>query len=117
RKNIGYLYAIAQGARVIYDTDDDNLPYEGRWELPTFLCERQLVTSDEYWNAYQYFTDEYIWPRGYPLRHVGRSADYDLYEEGSHSVGVWQGLADLDPDVDAIFRLIFGQPITFQRRP
>merc|ERR1719331_1285487 len=24
RKNIGYLYAIAHGAKVIYDTDDDN---------------------------------------------------------------------------------------------
>ncbi|KAF1752612.1 hypothetical protein GCK72_019167 [Caenorhabditis remanei] len=27
RKNIGYLYAISQGAEWIYDTDDDNKPY------------------------------------------------------------------------------------------
>ena len=26
RKNIGYLYAISKGAKVIYDTDDDNVP-------------------------------------------------------------------------------------------
>ena len=32
RKNIGYLYAIQQGARVIYDTDDDNLLMTG--EIP-----------------------------------------------------------------------------------
>ena len=25
RKNVGYLYAIAQGARVIWDFDDDNM--------------------------------------------------------------------------------------------
>lgn len=25
RKNIGYLYAIAKGAKVIFDFDDDNL--------------------------------------------------------------------------------------------
>ena len=25
RKNIGYLYAIAQGAKVIFDFDDDNI--------------------------------------------------------------------------------------------
>ena len=26
RKNVGFLYAIAHGAHVIYDTDDDNIP-------------------------------------------------------------------------------------------
>jgi hypothetical protein len=25
RKNVGYLYAIAQGAKVIFDFDDDNI--------------------------------------------------------------------------------------------
>ncbi|VDM75263.1 unnamed protein product [Strongylus vulgaris] len=29
RKNIGYLYAIKNGAKWIYDTDDDNKPYGG----------------------------------------------------------------------------------------
>ncbi|PIO61971.1 hypothetical protein TELCIR_16489, partial [Teladorsagia circumcincta] len=28
RKNIGYLYAIEHGAEWIYDTDDDNKPYD-----------------------------------------------------------------------------------------
>ncbi|EPB78428.1 hypothetical protein ANCCEY_02494 [Ancylostoma ceylanicum] len=28
RKNIGYLYAIERGAQWIYDTDDDNKPYD-----------------------------------------------------------------------------------------
>ena len=37
RKNIGYLYAIQQDADVIFDTDDDNLPYDN-WCLPDFLC-------------------------------------------------------------------------------
>ena len=27
RKNLGYLKAILDGAKVIFDTDDDNLPY------------------------------------------------------------------------------------------
>ena len=25
RKNVGYLYAIARGAKIIYDFDDDNI--------------------------------------------------------------------------------------------
>lgn len=33
RKNIGYLYAISQGAEWIYDTDDDNKPYDKRTDM------------------------------------------------------------------------------------
>ena len=39
RKNIGYLYAMEQGAEIIYDTDDDNIPYEN-WFEPTFTSAR-----------------------------------------------------------------------------
>ena len=28
RKNLGYLYAIQQDYKVIYETDDDNIPYD-----------------------------------------------------------------------------------------
>lgn len=28
RKNLGYLYAIKKGYEIIYETDDDNIPYE-----------------------------------------------------------------------------------------
>jgi len=31
-------------------------------------------------------------------------------------VGIWQGLADIDPDVDAIYRLIINKPCTFWDR-
>src|SRR5687767_6032170 len=32
RKNLGYLIAASQGAEIIVETDDDNLPYKGFWE-------------------------------------------------------------------------------------
>jgi hypothetical protein len=35
RKMMGYVYAIRQGAEVIIDTDDDNIPYPG-WDFPSF---------------------------------------------------------------------------------
>ena len=35
RKMIGYLYAIQNGAEIIIDTDDDNIPYEN-WNFPDF---------------------------------------------------------------------------------
>ena len=30
RKTIGHLYAIEHGAKLIYETDDDTYPYEGK---------------------------------------------------------------------------------------
>ena len=33
RKNIGYLYAIQHGAKIIYETDDDNSPSNGKIEF------------------------------------------------------------------------------------
>jgi glyoxylase-like metal-dependent hydrolase (beta-lactamase superfamily II) len=36
RKNIGYLHAISQGARVIYESDDDNIPLDNWVNEPEF---------------------------------------------------------------------------------
>jgi len=116
RKNIGYLYALREGARVIYDTDDDNLPYDS-WGLPDFSCSRQLWSGDTFVNVYRYFTDERVWPRGYPLQHIQDGTELSVAEDGTLDIGVWQGLADREPDVDAIFRLVFGKEITFDEKP
>src|SRR5437868_14017790 len=35
RKMIGYVYAMREGADIIIDTDDDNIPYPG-WTFPEF---------------------------------------------------------------------------------
>lgn len=34
RKNLGYIYAVAHGAHIVYDTDDDNELREGGWPAP-----------------------------------------------------------------------------------
>jgi hypothetical protein len=31
RKNLGYLYAMRQGAELIAETDDDNIPYPDKY--------------------------------------------------------------------------------------
>ncbi|MBN1566185.1 MAG: DUF288 domain-containing protein [Anaerolineae bacterium] len=115
RKNIGYLYAMQQGADVIYDTDDDNLPYP-HWALSPFACNRQLVGQRRYVNIYRHFTDEAIWPRGYPLDEILQPAAYEVVDTDEVEIGAWQGLADDDPDVDAIYRLVVGKAIQFEDR-
>ena len=115
RKNIGYLYAIREGANVIYDTDDDNVPYP-HWGLEPFECNKLIQGESNFVNIYRHFSYERIWPRGFPLDLIRQSEKPTVSTTPSVRVGVWQGLADIDPDVDAIYRLIFNKPVTFERK-
>jgi hypothetical protein len=117
RKNIGYLYALQRGAEVIYDTDDDNLPYEN-WALPAFSCRNAAASPGKYVNIYRCFTDEQIWPRGFPLDEIlSHGANHiSIRKTETSAIGVWQGLTDDDPDIDAIYRLVVGKKIKFEQK-
>jgi hypothetical protein len=118
RKMAGYLYAIQEGASEILDTDDDNIPYPG-YTFPD-VSFSGLSTQDGlgFVNAYQHFTGSSIWPRGLPLEKIrAPRGAFDLanLRAGASKIGVWQGLADLDPDVDAIYRLTSNKEVTFDK--
>jgi hypothetical protein len=118
RKMLGYRLAIETGAEVIIDTDDDNTPLPS-WSFPDFESE-QFVTSvkKEWFNAYRYFTNEEMWPRGFPLDKIRDSYSQDgRVGKRKTNVGVWQCLVNGDPDVDAIYRLTQHGPVTFQGNP
>ena len=112
RKNLGYLQALEKGAQLIYDTDDDNLPYDN-WRFPAFDIQAHTLSGEKFCNIYSYYSKEKIWPRGFPLQLINAPSNFADKQE-QQSVGVWQGLADLDPDVDAIHRLVFGSVIQFE---
>ncbi|MBB1284678.1 DUF288 domain-containing protein [Flavisolibacter sp. BT320] len=115
RKMIGYLEAIRAGAEVIIDTDDDNIPKKD-WGFPDFEgAFRHIQPGKGFFNVYQLFTDQKIWPRGLPLRLINEVTDFkNPVAEKSCRVGVWQGLADEDPDVDAVYRLTNNTPCFFR---
>ena len=116
RKNIGYLYAILQGARVIYESDDDNIPLDNWVNEPAFSMDAELLSDASFVNIYSYFTDKKVWPRGIPL-HCVLDAETPKAEAGKNlKVGIWQFLADEDPDVDAIYRLTNNTRIYFNWR-
>jgi hypothetical protein len=115
RKTLGYLYAIEAGAQLIWDTDDDNLPRAG-WQLPTFAGEYYVLSGTRYVNVYTLFSDQHVWPRGYPLSRLLEEAS-PIGARRQVDVGIWQFLADGDPDVDAIYRLTDNRPIVFDQRP
>lgn len=115
RKMVGYLYAMNQGAEVIIDTDDDNIPYDN-WNFPDFNGEfDQIEENKGFLNIYKEFTSDFIWPRGLPLKGILKDKEYKK-ELGNSKVGIWQGLADGDPDVDAIYRLTSNKLCDFDKR-
>ena len=116
RKNIAYLRAIEQGATAIQETDDDNMPLEAFWgEPPQPKLGLSATTSPGWLNVYRWFTDQDIWPRGLPLENI-----QDLFqprvEEAALQPLIFQGLANDNPDVDAVFRLTRQLPFTFDQR-
>lgn len=137
RKNIGYLYAIAHGAKVIYDTDDDNrlkkeeipilgvAPGETLPRMSKVNVSRPWVDplrSARLFNPYPSFrpTCGHIWPRGFPLDHVQGHGNENWTLSAAQldqPPAVQQYLADEDPDVDAVFRLTRKLPCNFDGLP
>ncbi|MEO9145221.1 MAG: STELLO glycosyltransferase family protein [Ginsengibacter sp.] len=117
RKMLGYLKAIDDGADCIIDTDDDNIPKDN-WCFPEFESEFECTRENEgFINVYQLFTEKKIWPRGLPLNLISKDFQLnDHIESSAIRVGIWQGLADEDPDVDAIYRLTDDTPCYFNKR-
>jgi hypothetical protein len=114
RKNLGYLIAISKGAKVIIETDDDNIPYNTFWDERLKNKNAHLFENCSWLNVYKYFTDKHIWPRGYSLNHIKNSSP-ELNTEETVLSPIQQGLADENPDVDAIYRLTLPLPITFNK--
>lgn len=119
RKNLGYVSAIRSGAKVIYESDDDNSP------LPSWTVRQEMTTAavcrgTGWINAYRQFTAESIWPRGMPLDAV-LAPSAEQVSCGGDLVNVrapiQQGLANGEPDVDAVWRLTMPRDVTFGEAP
>ena len=117
RKNLGYLYAVKNGAQAIIDTDDDNFPNITQWNIllnSNFeIFEHSSSKNISFKNIYTYFSELDIpfWPRGFPLSLINESKtviqSIDISKSNSKEIGLWQCMVDGDPDIDAIHRLIF----------
>ncbi len=118
RKNVAYLHAIAAGAQLLYETDDDNAPLDS-WQLrsESVAAARSLGSTNGRWvNAYRYFSSELIWPRGFPLSEIHSGVPETRMVSAVRSP-IQQGLANGSPDVDAVWRLIFDETFAFGDAP
>ena len=118
RKMFAYLEAFEQGVKYLVESDDDNYP-QPDWGFPDLNAEYDTIQGDQgFINVYQLFTERKIWPRGLPLTLI--NTDFELSSKltsQTRRVGVWQGLADADPDVDAVYRLTNDTECYFDKRP
>ena len=130
RKNVGYLFAISHGAERIFDFDDDNmLLCLGHHAIPLLHVHQptlihEVESEEPVYNLYAQMvsSNTTTWPRGFPLDRVrDASTNSAVWRSGvGRRVGILQSLADVDPDVDAIYRLVGGAlPFYFrgQRSP
>jgi len=113
RKNIGYLVAMSKGTEVIVETDDDNFPLETFWEDRNSNVQAYVLQNKGWVNIYKYFTDENIWPRGFDLKKIQQPLTEKGELQSNIICPIQQGLANLNPDVDAIFRLTSKLPLQF----
>lgn len=112
RKNVGYLLAASEGVNWLSETDDDNILYENFWEFPTDAVSVEHAGVGPWVNIYTLFGYPHIWHRGIPIDHVSDSSKIQTFDEKKIlKCGVIQGLADGDPDIDAIGRML-QRPVT-----
>lgn len=112
RKNLGFLFAISNGARIIYGTDDDNELIDGlerfdltehveppvTWELvsPHLQLSANESSTRNVCNPYAVFGQPSVWPRGYPLQNMAAPPCTRFRKAPVQSL-IQQGLANGDP--------------------
>jgi hypothetical protein len=116
RKNIGYLLAMRERASLIIETDDDNFPLQDFWRERSRHQSINVVSNAGWVNVYRYFTDTNIWPRGLPLDRILTPVPaFESLKQEDVDCPIQQGLADENPDVDAIYRLALPLPQSFRK--
>lgn len=121
RKNIGYL--LSKGKDLIIETDDDNLPRDAFWKKTFSDSGVRYVHYKGWVNTYRFFTDENIWPRGFPIEKILtddqpkdlHSDSIPILETKPWESVILQGLADQNPDVDAVYRMTSKLPVSFNK--
>lgn len=113
RKNLGYLVAAEGGADLILETDDDNFPREEFFKELPVETECADFQGEGWLNIYDQFSDDNIWPRGFPLEEILRKRPASP-QRRKVQIPIQQGLADENPDVDAVFRLTRTLPVNFE---
>ena len=114
RKNIGYLYAIKNGAKLIFETDDDNKIMDSFFNIKPLNYYVSQINNGNWVNVYNFFSDKILWPRGFPLEEIKQNKKYKIKKK-LLICPINQRLVDKNPDFDAVYRLTGNIPINFKK--
>jgi hypothetical protein len=116
RKNLGYLLAMQRGTEVIIESDDDNYPLKNFWNSRIQNHKVPCIDDHKGWiNIYGYYTKTRIWPRGLPLEEIAKkNPELASLKSIEKNCPIQQGLANENPDVDAVYRLTMPLPLRFK---
>ena len=110
RKSIGYLFAIQNGAKEIYEIDEE-LEFNSN-NFTNYNIEKKYISyvnrkDDLMENPYPHFGYTNIWPRGFKINDIGKQCKSDFYLINSTNLYlkpiIFQGLINFFPDIDSIF--------------
>ena len=110
RKNIGYLISMKTNKDFIIETDDDNAPKKNYFKEIKLSHNTDEIKNNTWVNIYDLFlkNKKYkIWPRGIPLDEIFKNRIKIKKSKSLKNFYLQQGVAENNPDVDAIFRLIY----------
>lgn len=110
RKNIGYLISMHNKPEFIIETDDDNIPKKNYFSKIKLDHVVDVIQNKSWVNIYDLFLKNHkkhkIWPRGIPLNEIFRNKIKIKKNKKVKKFYLQQGVAEKNPDVDAIFRLL-----------
>ena len=108
RKNIGYLIAFEKKTSFIVETDDDNSPKKNFFKQISISHKVKSIENTSWVNVYDIFLNNKIkiWPRGLPLDEINKKKIVLSKKLIKKYFFLQQGVAEGNPDVDAIFRLL-----------
>ncbi len=90
--------------------------YEEFWQERERRVSAPSLEGAGWVNVYRYFSEANIWPRGLPLERVReRVPSFEALSVKDLDCPIQQGLADENPDVDAVYRLVEELPQSFRR--
>ena len=110
RKSIGYLFAIQNGAKEIYEIDEELefhsnnfTKYNIKNKYISYVSRKDNLMT----NPYLHFGYTNIWPRGFRINDIGRQINNSIYLINSTNLYlkplIFQGLINFFPDIDSLF--------------
>lgn len=119
RKNIGYLYAIKTGAKVIYESDDDMFPYKNFPPPLDVKIEATVLSGKKFINVYSYFLKDVqknkpVWIRGFPLEYI-KNQEKIKAKKQTVFAPIRNSVQDKDSDFDAIYRFLYNDRLILKK--